>query len=173
MHLYGRFLRKPSSVSLIELGRGPAVGGVGNSVKTRSKRKVQDVKAVLHYIDGRIVKGYAQSFDPQSLSLHFKESVEAPSAKLVEVEKEGLKGIFFVKTFAGDPYYSERKRFGESDKLEGRRVKITFVDGEMLEGFTIGDHSQRPGFFLFTPDLKSNSFGIYVLSAAVRDFRVL
>jgi len=173
MHLFGRHSRRSSSVSLIGSDQGPAMGGEGHSMETRTKRKVEDVKAVLHYIDGRIVKGYAQSFDPQSLSLHFKESAEAPSAKLVEIEKEGLKGIFFVKTFVGDPYYSERKEFGESDKLEGRRVKITFVDGEMLEGFTIGDHSQRPGFFLFTPDLESNSFGIYVLSAAVRDFRFL
>ena len=173
MHLFGRYLRKPSSVSLIESGRGPAVGGVGNSVETRSRRKVQPVKAVLHYIDGRIVKGYAQSFDPQSLSLYFKESEEVPSAKLVEIEKEGLKGIFFVKTFDGDPCCSERKKFVETDRVEGRRIEITFVDGEKLEGFIIGDHRQRPGFFLFPPDLENNTIGIFVLSAAVRDLRFL
>ncbi len=173
MYLFGRYSRKPSSVSLIESDQSPTMGGEGHSMETRSKRKVEDVKAVLHYIDGRIVKGYAESFDPQSLSLHFKESAEAPSARMVDIEKEGLKGIFFVKTFAGDPEYNERKQFGETDKHEGRRVKITFVDGETLEGFTIGDHSHRPGFFLFTTDLESNSFGIYVLSAAVRDFRYL
>ena len=134
---------------------------------------MQPVKVVLHYLDGRIVKGYAQDFDPRSSSLRFKESPKAPSPKLIEIEKEGLKGIFFVKTLEGDPRYSERKQFTETDRLEGRRVKITFVDGETFEGFTIGDHSQRPGFFLFTPDLDSNSIGIYVLSAAVRDFQYL
>ena len=134
---------------------------------------MQPVKAVLRYVDGRVVKGYAQEFDPQSPSFHFKESLETSSAKPIEIQREGLKGIFFVKTFEGDPLYKERKQFTETDRQEGRRVKITFVDGEMLEGFTIGDHSQRPGFFLFPPDLESNSIGIYVLSAAVRDFQYL
>jgi len=134
---------------------------------------MKPVKAVLRYIDGRIMKGYAQDFDPRSLSFHFKISLETSSVKPVEVQKEGLKGIFFVKTFEEDPHYNERKRFTETAKLEGCGVKITFADGETLEGFAVGDHSQRPGFFLFPPDLEGNCVGIYVLSAAVRDFRYL
>lgn len=134
---------------------------------------MRPVRAVLRYLDGRIVKGYAQDFDPRSPSFHFRDSLETSSVKPVEVEKEGLKGIFFVKTFEGDSRYNERKRFAETDRLEGYRVKITFVDGETLEGFTIGDRSQRPGFFLFPPDLEGNCIGIYVLSDAVRDFQYL
>jgi len=80
-----------------------------------------------------------------------------------------LKAIFFVKDFAGNSLYDDLKNFDEKEKIQGRRMQVTFLDGEQILGFAICNDIRRPGFYLFPADLKSNNFGVFVISNAVHD----
>jgi hypothetical protein len=84
-----------------------------------------------------------------------------------------LKAVFFVKDFVGNPSYSERKEFAKDQILHGRKIEVSFKDGETLVGTTTGYDSQREGFFLFPVDPQSNNLRIYIISAAVKKVRPL
>ena len=49
----------------------------------------------------------------------------------------------------------------------GRRIEVSFQDGEILVGFTLGYSSSAPGFFIFPVDPKSNNSRIFVVNSAV------
>ena len=50
----------------------------------------------------------------------------------------------------------------------GRRVTVTFVDGEVLRGATLGYNQNAPGFFVSPLDVTSNNIRIFVLAGAIR-----
>jgi hypothetical protein len=84
-----------------------------------------------------------------------------------------LKALFFVKTFEGDNEYDERKEFITGDLAQGRKVEVTFVDGEIIQGSTVGYDPQRPGFFLLPVDKRSNNTRIFVVTSSVTNLRFL
>ncbi|MFZ3063116.1 MAG: hypothetical protein WA148_05180, partial [Actinomycetota bacterium] len=77
-----------------------------------------------------------------------------------------LKAVFFVKSLEGFPEYKEKKEFTET--APGRKIKVEFLDGEVIAGTTTGYSQERQGFFLFPVDPESNNLRIYVVSAAVK-----
>ena len=85
----------------------------------------------------------------------------------------GLKAIFFVRNFSGDNSYEERKTFVAGKALSGRKIEVTFNDGEVLVGTTTGYDAHRPGFFLFPADDKTNNTRTFVVTAAVKGVRFL
>jgi Family of unknown function (DUF6982) len=134
---------------------------------------MEPVKVVMRYADGRIIKGYTNDFMPAKLVLHVRPVESAPTERGVEVSVKELKAIFFVKDFVGDPSYSEIKDFPQGQYFAGRKVKVTFTDGEVLVGATLGYDPGRLGFFITPPDAQSNNLRVFVVSAAVSDFRYL
>lgn len=85
-----------------------------------------------------------------------------------------LKALFFVKTFAGNPGYDEKKRYEavENPHLRGMKIKVTFFDGEVIRGTTQGYSKDRKGFFLFPVDPQSNNDRIYVMADALQDVQL-
>jgi len=130
---------------------------------------MEAVKTVLRFADGRVMKGFTQGFDPRRASFRFQESGGALADRWKEMQLAGLKAICFVKDFAGTPLHDERKNFEKEEKIQGRRVQVTFLDGEKILGFAIANDVRRPGFFFFPADLKSNNFGVFVILDAVHD----
>lgn len=84
-----------------------------------------------------------------------------------------LKAIFFVKDFDGNYTYDERKKYFEGEKPSGRKIEVTFRDGEVLVGTTLGYDPNRPGFFVFPADPKSNNLRVFAVSSAVKKVRYL
>ena len=84
-----------------------------------------------------------------------------------------LKALFFVQDFGGNAQYNERKNYEDEEKPQGRKVEVTFTDGEVLVGSTMGYDPNRPGFFLFPADPKSNNRRIFAVSSAVKAVRYL
>lgn len=128
------------------------------------------VKVVVRYADGRVVKGFTNNFFPNRPVFHLKPP---DSDSGVEISVRDLKAVFFVKDFAGNPAYNEKKDFSGEKKPTGRRVEVTFTDGETLVGSTLGYDPARPGFFITPPDEQSNNIRVFVVSSAVRGFRYL
>jgi len=123
-------------------------------------------RVVARYADGRILKGTTQDFSPQKERFHLHPS-GSERAPAVQVALAELKALFFVRSFEGDPKHVESDGLEEA-KGQGRRVRVTFNDGEVIAGFTMGFSGDKPGFFLLPSDLSSNNLRIFVVRLAVR-----
>ena len=134
---------------------------------------MESVKIVVRFADGRILKGYSQDFFPNKPAFHLAKNLAKGSTNHKEISVSDLKAIFFVKTFAGNPDYKERKRFVEGDIAQGRKAEVVFLDGEILQGSVLGYDPNSPGFFLFPSDPKSNNQRVFVINSAVKNFRYL
>ncbi len=73
--------------------------------------------------------------------------------------------MFFVRNLSGHAAYNERKEFDE--RPLGRKIAVTFKDGERLVGTTFTYDAARDGFFLFPADANSNNERIYVVMHSV------
>ncbi len=132
---------------------------------------MEPVKIVVHYADGRIVKGYTQDFLPTSPSFHVRSLLTEND--FIEIPVLDLKGVCFVRDLAGDPGYQEKKEFPEGKKPPGRPIEVTFRDGEVIVGSTLDYDPGRPGFFILPADPKSNNLTIFAVSRAVSKIRYL
>jgi len=78
-----------------------------------------------------------------------------------------------VGDFVGHPPYQERKKYIEGEKPSGQKVEVTFRDGEVLIGSTLGYDPKRQGFFIFPADPQSNNIRVYAVSSFVEKVRYL
>jgi hypothetical protein len=128
-------------------------------------------RVVVRYADGRIERGYTTDFQPHKEVFHVV--VKGEKDKSIAVKMANLKAVFFVKELHGmDKNRPVVKRSFEDikdQKLIGKKVKVEFNDGEILNGLTLGYSPQRRGFF-FTPiDPSSNNERIFAVLSAVKD----
>lgn len=133
---------------------------------------MEKVKVVVRYSDGRLIKGFTQDFFPNKECFHLVPAND-PSGGAIEVSVKDLKAIFMVRDFVGHSLYKERKKYIEGEKPSGKKVEITFIDGEVLVGSTLGYDPKRQGFFIFPADPKSNNIRVYVVSSVVEKVRYL
>ena len=126
-------------------------------------------KIVVRYADGRLLKGYTCDFLATKRYFHLAPTPDAPKAARITVPVGHLKAIFFVRDFAGESHYVERKTFDHH--TAGRRVAITFLDDEQLVGATLNYRPDGDGFFVIPADPKSNNLRVFVVARAVRHVR--
>jgi hypothetical protein len=124
---------------------------------------------VARFTDGSLTKGFTSDFLPNKDLFHLTPADAGPGAKPLEVRLTGLKAVFFVKDFAGDPHYQDRQDFDAYRIGAGRKLRVRFRDGEVLVGTTQGYLPGRPGFFLIPADPKSNIERCYVVTAATTE----
>ncbi len=134
--------------------------------------EMEKIKVVVRYSDGRLIKGFTEDFFPNKERFHLIPA-NNPSGGAIEVSMKDLKAIFMVRDFIGDPLYKERKKYVEGEKPSGKKVEVTFMDGEVLVGSTLGYDPKRQGFFIFPADPKSNNIRVYMVSSAVEKVRYL
>ena len=133
---------------------------------------MEPIKVVARYVNGKRVKGFSQDFFPNKDRFRVYPAAK-PSGEATEVLVKELKAVFFVQDFAGNSLYYERKKYLEGEKPSGRKVEVTFMDGEVLVGTTLGYDPNRPGFFLFPADPKSNNIRVFAVSTSVKKVRYL
>lgn len=125
---------------------------------------------VVRYKDGRVARGTTSDFMPNAAA--FTLHVEGPSGipRKVRVILEQAKAVFFVKSLEGNPGYKERKLQASQNPM-GRRLLVTFLDGESMRGTCLGVNLGMPGFLLFPADRESNNKRIFVVKSAVREIK--
>ncbi|HEU5258838.1 MAG TPA: hypothetical protein VFU28_22775 [Vicinamibacterales bacterium] len=124
-------------------------------------------KLVVHYLDGRLLKGYGRDLQPTRGSLDLCNDPDGPDESRMTIPFAHLKAVFFVQDFAGNPDHLPRPD-ADDPSARGRRVTVTFVDGEVLRGATLGYSQNAPGFFVSPLDSTSNNTRIFVLAGAIR-----
>ncbi len=128
-------------------------------------------KIVVRHADGKILKGYTQDFHPSRPQFSLWPSINATPKERTVVPVRQLKAVFFVRDFNGDPSHQERKTFAV--RGQGRRVEVSFTDGETVLGTTLNYRPDCQGFFVSPADPSGNNTRIYVVSKAVRRVRFL
>lgn len=134
---------------------------------------MEPAKIIARFRDGDMAKGYSRNFFPNKPSFHISEDGSMASSDAEELFVEDLKAVFFVKAFEGNPEYEERKTYNEGEKSQGRKVEVTFVDGEKMQGSVLGYNANQQGFFLFPVDPRSNNDRTFIINDAVKEFRYL
>jgi hypothetical protein len=124
-------------------------------------------KLVVHYLDGRLLKGYGRDVQQTRGSLELCQDPDGPEESRITIPFAHLKAVFFVHDFAGNPEHCPAPD-ADAVSARGRRITVTFVDGEILRGATLGYNQNSPGFFVSPLDSTSNNIRIFVLSGAIR-----
>lgn len=120
---------------------------------------------VARFTDGRVIKGTTHDFAPNKTEFHLYEGGDERT-RAVALSTASLKAVFFVKSFQGNRHHKVDNSFRAASG-QGRKIKVTFLDGEEMAGLTMGYSPDKPGFFLVPADPKSNNARVYVLNAAV------
>ena len=123
------------------------------------------VKVVARFADGRIWKGTTLNFSPTRPTFFLQAEDAITNSEPVTVRTSDLKAVFFVRNLEGNAEYNDLKEFVGSPA--GRKVVVTFKDGERLVGTSLTYDAAREGFFLFPADPRSNNERIYVVMSAV------
>lgn len=123
---------------------------------------------VVHFTDGRLLKGHSSDLVPNRPSFHLTTE-DAPGP--LEVRLEELKAVFFVKSLEGGEMPSRRYEL-ERPGL-GRRIRVRFKDGETIVGYTNGYSPERVAFFVFPPDPEDNNQRILVVNRATEEVSLL
>ncbi len=122
-------------------------------------------RLVVRYLDGRMLKGFTNGFSAASGNVHVWIDPNAPESSRITVSISQLKTIFFVHDLEGDPAH----RPGADAAIgHGRRVEVTFVDGEVLMGRTLTYSTDGRGFFVTPLDSGGNNVRIFIAPAAVQ-----
>jgi hypothetical protein len=123
-------------------------------------------------MNGRIERGYTTDFQPNREIFHLMVKGDEKH-KPVAIRVADLKAVFFVKELHGlnkdRPVIKRDFDEIKDQKIVGKKVRVEFTDGEVLNGITLGYSPQRKGFF-FTPiDPESNNERIFAVMSAVKD----
>jgi hypothetical protein len=126
-------------------------------------------RVVARFRNGKLVRGYTNDFHPSKPHLHLTPEARIGDALFVVVSQ--LKAVFFVRDFAGDPSRVDSTEFDTAN--HGRKVEVTFADGEVLRGTTLGYRNDGTGFFVQPADAGSNNTRVFVAPGAARSVKFL
>jgi hypothetical protein len=138
---------------------------------TPAKSMEQLNKVVVAYLDGRRLKGYAYDFSALKDSFNLLPQEDPLQGRGTKIEMKDLKAVFFVKDFIGNRG-AYRSQVVEPN-VHGRRIEVTFADGEKFVGTTEGYNPQRVGFFMFPADPKTNTVRTFVVTKNARQVRFI
>ena len=121
-------------------------------------------KVVAHFSNGTVLKGQTWDFAPARKNFHL--TLTAGGGQ-IPVALPDLKAVFFVRDFEGDSDYVRRWNLDCGDNT-GKKLMITFADGEVLFGTTQGFHPEETSFFLYPADPDSNNIRVFVINSSVQ-----
>ncbi|WP_432445162.1 DUF6982 domain-containing protein [Terriglobus albidus] len=139
-------------------------------------------RAVLRYTK-HLIKGYIDRSHLEEIASRQEPPVLEGSISLVDEADRAsrdhplseAKAIFFVRDFEGDRERRDILFHDGAELLQNLWVRVTFPDGEALEGFVQNDaaylHAQ--GFFLTPTDPTSNNVLVYIIKSQIKEFQVL
>lgn len=119
-------------------------------------------KIVVHFAGGRILKGVTSDFAATKTSFHLTSKDDHNKTDMINLH--GLKAVFFVKDFEGDPEHTYMHECDDSQRVFGTKFRVHFKDGEEFVGVAMGYHKDKPGFFMTPCDLNCNTIRAFVIN---------
>ncbi len=128
----------------------------------------QSQKIVVHYLDGRLLRGRSKFF------FRGQETVRVVNlrGRTVRIPLNEVKAIFFVRKLRGRQDYHEKKRFTPTSPRFGRKVEVQFQDGEVLRGSSLDYRPDEKGFYLKPSDPDSNNEMVFIPLSALKRLKV-
>ena len=128
-------------------------------------------KVVVACLDGARRKGYVFNFSALRDSFRLFPEANSPQSAGFDLQIRDVKAIFFVRDFAGN---RERKdAYDSMDGTHGRKLEVTFTDGERIPGTSEAYNRTKPGFFMFPADRESNNARIFIVNKNVSEVKLL
>ncbi len=121
-------------------------------------------RVVVHFRDGKIVKGYSHDFNPSKEVFHVTKVQD--SKEIIEAPIPLIKAVFFVKTFKGNKSHETHEEFSmQNFRFDdvSLKIRVDFLDGEVMYGMTNGYTPNRKGFFVFPADRQTNNERVFVI----------
>ena len=128
-------------------------------------------RVVVRKLDKTLVKGF---LDPKGYLASEIDMLDQ-SGRLFHIPMSEIKGVFFVRDFAGNPDRAERKVFRSRPRLAGLWVRMTFKDNEVLEALLPNKLLELDplGYMVTPPDVYSNNLRIFIPRTALTELEVL
>jgi hypothetical protein len=134
---------------------------------------MEELKVIARYRNGKLVKGTTSNFMHRNPAFHMRPVNGQPNQPPIQVQVRDLKAVFVVRSFGGNPGYQEKTSFQPGATPYGRKLQVTFEDGETISGASANYDPDGQGFFLTPADPASNNERIYVVNEAVRKVQLL
>ena len=156
--------RATSFISGSYRGSDRVVVPTQNSIAGQTWRKI-----VVRYHDATLLKGYTLDFHPSRGHFSLWPSINAGANERVLVPHNQLKAVFFVRDFDGNRH---RVTAADADDAPaGRKIEVTFLDREVIQGTTLSYRPDGAGFLMNPSDSRGNNLRIFVVRSAVRHVR--
>jgi hypothetical protein len=128
-------------------------------------------KAIIRRYEKEPIEGH---LNPISFLQPAGVELLSPDGDAVTIPYPDIKSIAFVREFGKSPG-GERSTFQTRPKTEGLWVRLTFRDGDILEGVMPNNLLQVEayGFSVAPPDSFSNQQRVFVPRASLRSVEVL
>ena len=123
---------------------------------------------VVRFQDKSMLKGTTSDFFPTKDVFHV---VENGTGKITVARISEVKAVFFVKTYEGDKDRTDHQNVERMGL--GKKIMVTFDDGEIILGYATSYSKKAIGFFVFPSDAESNNDRIFVVNAATREVQFL
>src|SRR5947209_678366 len=147
--------------------------GMNSAVSTAQKDMV-----VIQFGD-RTFKGYTDvqhwpSAQDVDLSTNRPTLRRIGGEAVEEIPLDGVKAIFFVKSFEGK-WHDDLRFHDHLPAPECLWVRVTFQDGEIIEGLIGNDHNfvVHSGFYMAPIDPEGNNWLIYVMKNKLKELQIL
>lgn len=128
-------------------------------------------KVVVGCLDGQRLKGFVFNFSALREQFRLFPEENSPQHQGTDVKLETVKAIFFVKDFTG--HREHHDSYDLKKGAHGRKLEVTFEDGEKLAGTTEAYNPKKVGFFIFPADSESNNSRVFVVNRNVREVKLL
>ena len=129
-------------------------------------------KVCIRRFDGRLINGYVA---PQTYLRAEGAEVLDRSAQVVVVPYSEIKAVYFVRDFDGEAISRQKSVFTSRPKKDGLWVRLTFRDGEVLEGILANNLLLVPeqGMTITPPDPNASAQRVFVPREALSEVTVL
>lgn len=128
-------------------------------------------QVVVGYLDGQRYKGFVFNFSPLRGQFRLFPDERSPHDLGKDVKLDSVKAIFFVKNFTGNPEHHDS--YALQERTHGRKLEVTFQDGEKITGMTETYHPESVGFFISPADSGCNNVRIFIVNKHVQDVKLL